>query len=106
MPEVIQSAGKFLLVTAAPIAFHYFALFGKILPAKITTRAQWFDRFYNNLPWLPSIAVGTLSASAWELWKSHVRLAFPLLVLAAVFLFVDLVGGSMSMYAYMRRKQR
>lgn len=61
---MLESVGQFLVVAVAPVAIHFYALFGSILPAPVRSGVPAFDRAYNAFPWLPSVACGLFAASA------------------------------------------
>jgi len=102
---MLESVGQFLLVAAAPLAFHFYALFGSILPAPIKSGVRAFDRAYNRVPWLPSAACGLFAATALALRETSNPAFVVSLGLSALFFLIDLVGGAMAMHAYMSKRR-
>jgi hypothetical protein len=97
---MLERVGQFLLVAVAPLAVHFYALFGSILAAPIRSGVRPFDRAYNRLPWLPSVACGLFAATALSVRGSSTAAFVACLAVAALFFLTDLIGGALSMYAY------
>lgn len=104
--SAVASIAKFVLVAAAPLAIHFYALFGSILPSRIRTSFTWFDNAYNALPWLPSLLCGICAAMSLAVWKESQALAYGLMAAAAFLLLIDIVGGGLSFHAHLKGEGR
>lgn len=102
---MLESAGQFLIVAVAPLAIHFYASLGRILPAPIKSGLRTFDAAYNRFPWLPSAACGLFAATALAVQKTSDVAFAALLGVAALFFVIDVLGVAMGMYAYMSRRR-
>lgn len=102
---MLESVGKFVLVAFAPLAIHFYVSWGSILPAPIRSGIRSFDKAYNRLPWLTSAACGLFAATALALREASTVAFVACLSIAALFFLVDLIGGALSMYAYMSKRR-
>src|SRR3954451_5319639 len=89
------------IVAVGPLAIHFSAMIGTMLLAPIRSGVGVFDKAYNTWPWLPSSVCGAFAAIALAAQASGGRLFLIAAAVTASFFVIDLLGTSLSFYAWM-----
>ena len=94
----------FIVVACLPFALHVTAMLGNNLLSPVRSGFERFDRFYNRVPWLPSILCGVFGciALATKAWPGAFYASLTAVGLLAL---IDFIGAMFSYHAWARKRR-